>query len=118
MAAALSLQFYLDDSDDDVVMTSLRLLVKDLLMLFVAVNEGVINVLGAVIGPASEADRSEHYFEMSQVDAQTALKIYKRFCGETERVVTYLGVAKKMQSIINVPIPNLKHVRLIGRCTS
>ena len=28
-------------------MTSLRLLVKDLLMLFVAVNEGVINVLGA-----------------------------------------------------------------------
>ena len=57
---------------------------------------------------------------MSQVDAQTALKIYKRFCGETERVVTYLGVAKKMQSIINVPIPNLKHVRRhveMGRLT-
>ena len=99
-------------------MTSLRLLVKDLLMLFVAVNEGVINVLGAWQLSRELSDQAEHYFEMSQVDAQTALKIYKRFCGETERVVTYLGVAKKMQSIINVPIPNLKHVRLIGRCTS
>ena len=32
--------------DDDVTMTALRLLVKDLLVLFQAVNEGVINVLG------------------------------------------------------------------------
>lgn len=39
-------QFYLDDIDDDVSMTALRLLVKDLLVLFTAVNEGVINVLG------------------------------------------------------------------------
>lgn len=39
-------QFYTDDIDDDVSMTALRLLVKDLLVLFQAVNEGVINVLG------------------------------------------------------------------------
>jgi hypothetical protein len=39
-------QFYLDDMDDDVTLTALRLLVKDLLLLFEAVNEGVINVLG------------------------------------------------------------------------
>ena len=39
-------QFYLDDIDDDVSMTALRLLVKDLLVLFSAVNGGVINVLG------------------------------------------------------------------------
>jgi hypothetical protein len=32
--------------DDDVTLTALRLLVKDLLLLFEAVNEGVINVLG------------------------------------------------------------------------
>ena len=36
----------MDDMEDDVTMTALRLLVKDLLMLFQAVNEGVINVLG------------------------------------------------------------------------
>lgn len=47
---------------------------------------------------------------MSHNDAATALKIYKRFCTQTESVVAYLGVAKKMQNIINVPIPNLKHV--------
>ena len=56
----------------------------------------------------------EHYFEMAQVDATTALKIYKSFCKQTEKVVTYLGVAKKMQNILNVPIPNLKHVSMIG----
>jgi hypothetical protein len=39
-------QFYLEDTDDDLVMSALRLLVKDLLVLFQAVNEGVINVLG------------------------------------------------------------------------
>lgn len=84
--------------DDDLTMTALRMLVKDLLMIFQAVNEGVINVL-------------EHYFEMSKTDAATALKIYKRFCVQTENVVSYLAVAKKMQNIINVQIPNLKHVR-------
>jgi len=54
----------------------------------------------------------EHYFEMAQVDATTALKIYKSFCKQTEKVVTYLGIAKKMQNILNVQIPNLKHVSL------
>jgi hypothetical protein len=48
---------------------------------------------------------------MSHPDATTALKIYKRFCSQTEHVVAYLGVAKKLQNVINVPIPNLKHVR-------
>jgi len=55
---------------------------------------------------------AEHYFEMSHVDAKTALNIYRHFCKQTERVVEYLGVAKKLQNLLNVPIPNLKHVRL------
>lgn len=53
----------------------------------------------------------EHYFEMSHSDATTSLKIYKHFCKETEKVVTYLGIAKKMQNVLNVQVPNLKHVR-------
>jgi hypothetical protein len=52
----------------------------------------------------------EHYFEMSHVDSQQALTIYRHFCKQTERVVEYLGVAKKLQNLLNVPIPNLKHV--------
>jgi hypothetical protein len=46
---------------------------------------------------------------MSHVDATTALKTYKIFCKQCEKVVSYLGVAKKLQNIINVNIPNLRH---------
>lgn len=53
---------------------------------------------------------AEHYFEMSHVDAEEALKIYRHFCSQTEKVVEFLGVAKKLQNLLNVPIPNLKHV--------
>ncbi|PSR80211.1 hypothetical protein PHLCEN_2v6793 [Hermanssonia centrifuga] len=89
-------RFYLDDLEDELNITALRMLVKDLLILFQACNEGVINVL-------------EHYFEMSKIDAKEALDIYRHFCKETERVVEYLGVAKKLQNLLNVPIPNLRH---------
>ncbi|KAH8103846.1 ANTH-domain-containing protein [Cristinia sonorae] len=89
-------RFYLDDLEDELNITALRMLVKDLLILFQACNEGVINVL-------------EHYFEMSRVDAQEALAIYRHFCKETERVVEFLSVAKKLQNLLNVPIPNLRH---------
>lgn len=47
---------------------------------------------------------------MSHVDAEEALKLYRRFCKQTEHVVEYLGVARKLQNLLNVPIPNLKHV--------
>jgi len=45
------------------------------------------------------------------VDAKEALRLYRRFCTQTENVVEYLGVARKLQNLLNVPIPNLKHVR-------
>lgn len=49
---------------------------------------------------------------MSHVDAEQALTIYRHFCKQAEFVVEYLGVAKKLQNLLNVPIPNLKHVRV------
>ncbi|KDR80609.1 hypothetical protein GALMADRAFT_60535 [Galerina marginata CBS 339.88] len=94
--ALVECRFYLDDLEDELTITALRMLVKDLLILFQAGNEGVINVL-------------EHYFEMSHVDAKEALVIYRHFCKQTEYVVEYLGVAKKLQNLLNVSIPNLKH---------
>jgi ANTH domain len=39
-------KFYLDDLEDELTIAALQMLVKDLLILFQAVNEGVINVLG------------------------------------------------------------------------
>ena len=47
---------------------------------------------------------------MSHSDATVALKIYKLFCRDTEKVVAYFAVAKKLVNILNVQIPNLKHV--------
>lgn len=48
MDTLLECRFYLEDKEDEVTMTALRLLVKDLLILFTSVNEGVINVLGEI----------------------------------------------------------------------
>jgi hypothetical protein len=47
---------------------------------------------------------------MSRVDAESALHIYKQFCKQCERVTEFLGVAKKLQNILNVQVPNMKHV--------
>jgi hypothetical protein len=47
---------------------------------------------------------------MSHVDAETALAIYRHFGKQAELAVEFLGVAKKLQNILDVPIPNLKHV--------
>ncbi|KAJ6620655.1 ANTH domain-containing protein, partial [Mycena sp. CBHHK59/15] len=69
--ALVACRFYLDDLEDPLTLTALRMLVKDLLILFQAGNEGVINVL-------------ENYFEI---------------------VVEYLGIARKLQNLVNVPAP-------------
>ena len=43
----------MDDLEDELTTAALRMLVKDLLILFQAVNEGVINVLGKRCAGAS-----------------------------------------------------------------
>lgn len=97
-------------------------------MLFQAGNEGVCNILGAsfdipitiyssTFSPhsfplddlMSLTNTAEHYFEMSKVDATEALDIYKSFIAQTDRVVDYLGMARRLHNIVNIPVPNLKH---------
>ncbi|KDQ51032.1 hypothetical protein JAAARDRAFT_41495 [Jaapia argillacea MUCL 33604] len=94
--ALVEARFYLDDLEDELTVTALRMCVKDLIILFQAGNEGMVNVL-------------EHFFEMSHTDAEQALSLYRHFCKQTERVVEYLGVAKKLQNLLSVPVPNMKH---------
>ncbi|CAG8441550.1 13522_t:CDS:2 [Ambispora gerdemannii] len=96
LGALLKCKVFLDEVDNEVTLTAFRLLVKDLLELFQVVNEGVINVL-------------EQYVEMSLVDAKDALEIYRTFVKQTELVVDYLSVARKLQSALGMSIPNLKH---------
>ncbi|ODN95681.1 hypothetical protein I350_08398 [Cryptococcus amylolentus CBS 6273] len=94
--ALVRCKFYDDDLRDENTVLALRLLVKDLLVLFQAGNEGVCNIL-------------EHYFEMSKIDATDAFQTYKSFISQTDRVVDYLSIARKLNHILNVPVPNLKH---------
>lgn len=105
--------FYDDDLHDECTVVALRMLLKDLLVMFQAGNEGVINVLGRYpVSPGRVADFAiEHYFEMSKVDATDALAVYKSFCKQTDDVVEYLSMARKLVNLLNVPVPNLKHVR-------
>lgn len=58
-------QFYLDDLEDELTTTALRMLVKDLLILFQAGNEGVINVLGMILS---------HCWNRSLVDRHSLLQ--------------------------------------------
>jgi hypothetical protein len=97
---------------DENTILAFRMLIKDLLVLFQAGNEGVCNILGTddlVLSRASQADLSEHYFEMSKHDATEAFDIYKSFIKQTDKIVDYLGIARKLQNVVNVPVPNLKH---------
>ncbi|KAJ6456066.1 hypothetical protein C8R45DRAFT_580581 [Mycena sanguinolenta] len=73
-------QFQLDDLEDPLTLTALRMLAKDLLRLFQAGNEGVIILL-------------EHYFEMSHIDATEVhvsflvflLGFYRQLCAHRTR---------------------------------
>ncbi|RGB42123.1 ANTH domain-containing protein [Rhizophagus diaphanus] len=92
----LNCKFYLDEINNEITLSAFSLLVKDLLAVFKSLNEGVISVL-------------DQYIEMSKIDAKDALQIYKKFVKQTEKVVEYLGAAKKMQNRLSIVIPNLKH---------
>jgi hypothetical protein len=87
----------LGDLSNDITLTAFRLLVSDLLALFQPLNEGVMNVLG-------------HYFEMSRLDAERALRIYKAFVERTNDVIEYLSEAKSLEHVMRLQIPNVKHV--------
>ncbi|KAI5803768.1 ANTH domain-containing protein [Geopyxis carbonaria] len=94
--ALLACSFLDGDVDNEITLLAFRLLVSDLLVLFHAVNEGVINVL-------------EHYFEMSRYDAERALEIYKVFTTQTADVVDYLQQARGVEPSTRLQIPNIKH---------
>ncbi|CAG8696833.1 9539_t:CDS:2 [Acaulospora morrowiae] len=76
LGALLSCKCLFNESSNEVTICAFKLLVNDLLDLFQALNEGVINVL-------------EHFMEMSKIDANTALHIYKTFVKQTGKVVEF-----------------------------
>lgn len=94
--ALLKNNFTENEVNNDIVLTAFRLLVNDLLALFQELNEGVINIL-------------EHYFEISRVDAERALKVYRKFVDQTKYVIDYLRVAKHLEYATKLYVPTIKH---------
>lgn len=96
LSRILNCAFFQENLSDDLNLSAFRMILKDILALYTAVNEGVINIL-------------EHYFEMSHPDASRSLEIYQRFCRHTEKVVAYLNAARKASYSLNMTVPQLKH---------
>ncbi|OLN86822.1 ENTH domain-containing protein C19F8.03c [Colletotrichum chlorophyti] len=89
--------------ENEITVTVFRLLVLDLLALFQALNQGMINILG-------------NFFEMSKVDAERAMSIYRNFTKQTDFVVQYLSVARQYEHQTRVEVPKLKHAPVnLGR---
>ncbi|KAI0198272.1 ANTH-domain-containing protein [Astrocystis sublimbata] len=86
----------LDEPENEITITVFRLLVLDLLSLFQVLNQAMINILG-------------HFFEMSRVDAERAMDIYRQFTRTTDAIVQYLGVARQWEPHTRVEVPKLKH---------
>lgn len=96
LEALLKCHFEEHDVDNDVVLMAFRLLSHDLLSLFQVLNEGVINLL-------------EHYFELSKIDAENALDVYRGFTRLTNKVIAFLRVAKNLEYQTKFHVPNIKH---------
>lgn len=85
-----------NDVENEISLMAFRLLTRDLLDIYNAENEAVMNVLS-------------HYFEMSKPDAERSIKIYKTFCKQTDQVVQFLGVARQFEHATRLEIPKIKH---------
>ena len=94
--ALLKCDLFSTDTENEITLTAFRLLTIDLLSLYHVMNEGTINVL-------------ERYFEMSKVDAERALSIYKTFSKQTNEVVAFLSMARQYENATRLEIPKLKH---------
>ncbi|RSL88605.1 hypothetical protein CEP52_015176 [Fusarium oligoseptatum] len=92
-----------NEPENEITITVFRLLVLDLLALFQVLNQGLISILG-------------HFFEMSKVDAERAMAIYRKFTKQTDYVVQYLSVARQYEHHTRVEVPKLKHAPVnLGR---
>lgn len=81
---------------NDLMVKTFRMLVSDLLVLFGCLNEGVISILGK-------------YFEMAKRDASRALDIYKDFGEIVEDVSSYLKVARDLEYLTKLDVPEIKY---------
>ncbi|KAH7156674.1 ANTH domain-containing protein [Dactylonectria macrodidyma] len=96
LSALLKCDVMENEPENEITITVFRLLVLDLLALFQVLNQGLISILG-------------HFFEMSKVDAERAMAVYRTFTRQTDQVVQYLSIARQYEHHTRVEVPKLKH---------
>lgn len=94
--ALLKCDFFSKDTENDISLMAFRLITQDLLDLYAAMNQAVMNVLS-------------RYFEMSRVDAERAIALYKTFTKQTDQVVQFLSIARSYENVTRLEIPKIKH---------
>ncbi|KAL1903170.1 hypothetical protein Sste5346_000455 [Sporothrix stenoceras] len=91
------------EQGNEITIFVFRLLVLDLLALFQVLNQAMINILG-------------HFFEMSKVDADRAMQVYRTFTRQTDHVVQFMSIARQYEHQTRVEVPKLKHAPVnLGR---
>ncbi|PNS14217.1 hypothetical protein CAC42_6730 [Sphaceloma murrayae] len=94
--ALLKCDFFSRESENDIALMAFRLITQDLLDLYAAMNQAVMNVLS-------------RYFELSRVDAERAIALYKTFTKQTDQVVRFLSIARSYENVTRLEIPKIKH---------
>ncbi|CAF0946094.1 unnamed protein product [Adineta steineri] len=84
--ALLEFEVTPNELTNGVINSCFFLLIKDLIRLYAAFNDGMINLL-------------EKYFDMNKKQCREGLDIYKRFLERTDKVSTFLKVAEKYKQL-------------------
>ena len=92
------------------------MVVKDLISLYPANDDGVTSLLGGSLQGVPFAFFSdstlEQYERMSEAEANTALKIYKQFCDQAKEVDSFLRTARMLR-LLDLSIPGPRQVSFI-----
>ncbi|CAG0896029.1 unnamed protein product [Cyprideis torosa] len=93
MDALLEFDCPANELTNGVINSAFMLLFRDLIRLFAAYNDGIINLL-------------EKYFDMNKKQCREAMDIYKKFLARMDRVSDFLKVAEKV-GVDRADIPDL-----------
>ncbi|KAG1144317.1 hypothetical protein G6F38_006450 [Rhizopus arrhizus] len=96
LESALYCKFRLNEGNPSIALFAYQLVILDILNLFQAINEAIINIL-------------EHYFEMPVMNAKEALEIYKVFAKQTQSVIEFLEAARMYEGSLQMRLPPINH---------
>ncbi len=94
----MTFQILPNELANPIISSCFFLLIKDLVNLYAAFNDGMINLLGIkskfIFFSIKFYFFSEKYFDMNKKQCREALDMYKKFIDRTDKVSQYLKIAE------------------------